>query len=75
MAIYLNARLSRDLPNQEANGGYTSLYADTKAEIAAEDKTVATVNAGAVVCLAGSHCITKLGEVLMLDSTGAWAEI
>ena len=70
MAIYLNAKPSRDLPNQDAHGGYTSLYADTKAEIAAEDDTVATANAGDVVCVPGSHCITKLGEVLMLDSTG-----
>ncbi len=75
MAIYLNARPSRDLPNQDAHGGYTSLYADTKAEIEAEDETVSTVNAGDVVCVPGSNCVTKLGEVLLLDSAGAWAEI
>ena len=52
-----------------------TFFADTKAEIAAEDEVVATGNAGDVTCLPGSACITKLGETLLLDSVGEWAEI
>ena len=52
-----------------------TFFADTKAEIAAEDEVVATGNAGDVTCLPGSACITKLGETLLMDSAGAWAEI
>ena len=52
-----------------------TFFADTMAEILAEDEVVATDNAGEVLCLPGSVCITKLGEVLLMDSASAWAEI
>lgn len=76
MAIYLNEwNAARSFPQCNVVGGYAQLYADTKAEIAAEDEVVATANSGDVTCLAGSACITKIGEVLLLDSAGSWAEI
>ena len=61
--------------NADRAGYVATLFADTKAEILAEDEVVATVNAGEVLCLPGSSCITKLGEVLLVDGAGAWGEI
>ena len=61
--------------NADRAGYVATLFADTKAEILAEDEVVATANAGEVLCLPGSACITKLGEVLLVDSAGAWGEI
>lgn len=61
--------------NADRAGYVATLFADTKAEIEAEDEVVATANAGEVLCLPGSGCITKLGEVLLLDSAGEWAVI
>ena len=75
MAIYMRELEHRGIPEQDAIGGLASLYADTSAEIAAEDGEVTTVNAGDVLCLPGSSCITKAGEVLLLDSAGVWAEV
>ena len=75
MAIYKNSWEHTGVPEQDVIGGVATLYADTKAEIAAEDEAVATVNAGTILCLPGSSCITKLGEVLIMDSAGVWAGI
>ena len=61
--------------NADRAGYVAMLFADTKAEVLAEDEVVATANAGEVLCLPGSSCITKLGEVLIVDSAGVWGEI
>ena len=61
--------------NADRAGYVATLFADTKAEILAEDEVVATANAGDVLCLPGSDCVTKLGEVLLLDGAGEWGEI
>ena len=61
--------------NADRAGYVATLFADDKAEMLAEDEVVATDNAGEVLCLPGSACITKLGEVLLVDGAGAWAEI
>ena len=70
MAIYLTS-----MPDKNIQGNHCGLFADTKAEIAGEDATVATANAGAVLCMPGSTCITPLGEVLILNTAGAWSEL
>lgn len=75
MGIYLNSWGDQRVSNRETLGTAVSLFATLKAEILAEDDTVATVNEGVVRCLPGSTCITKAGEVLILDSSDAWAEI
>lgn len=75
MAIYKNDWKHTGVPEQDVIGGVATLYADTKAEIVAEHEEVPTVNAGTILCLPGSSCITKLGEVLIMDSTGVWAQI
>jgi hypothetical protein len=61
--------------NLKAWGHMASLFADTKAEIQAEDEVVNTGNCGVVTCLAGSSCITLAGEVLQLGSNGTWTEM
>jgi hypothetical protein len=50
-----------------------SLYATLKAELTGA--ALNTVNGGAITCMVGSEGITKAGEVLQLDSDGAWYEI
>lgn len=62
-------------PDELIYGGAASLYADTKAEVLAEDATITTSNAGVKTFIEGSTAITPLGEVLILDSAGAWHEI
>ena len=61
-----------------ANTGVTeghrySLYATLKAELTGA--ALVSDNGGAITCMVGSEAITKLGEVLQLDSDGAWYEI
>lgn len=75
MAIYMREMDHRGIPEQDAFGGLASLFATTKGEITAEDAVVTTVNAGDLLCLPGSSCITKAGEVLFLDDAGIWAEV
>lgn len=70
MAIYLHN------PEDLRRWGHpASLYADTKAEIIAVGATVPTENEGTIVVLPGSNCVTALGEVLLINSSGVWAEI
>jgi hypothetical protein len=70
MAIYL-----RNPENLRPWGHAASLYASTKQEIIAAGSTVTTVNEGTIVVIPGSDCITKLGEVLLLDPVDGWGEI
>lgn len=56
-------------------GNTADLFADTKAEIVAEDAVLTTTNAGVITCPDGSSCITPLGEVMILNSAGVWAQI
>jgi hypothetical protein len=51
------------------------LFADTKAEILAEDATVLTTNAGLFPCQQGASCITAAGELCFMNSSGVWAEV
>lgn len=70
MAIYL-----RNPENLRPWGHAASLYSSTKQEIIAAGSTVTTQNEGTIVVIPGSECITKLGEVLLLDSVDGWVEI
>ncbi len=72
--ITLNSWGNLNQSNHQA-GVRASLFADLKAEIVAENDTVATANEGNVKCIAGSSCITAAGELLFINSSGVWNEV
>lgn len=74
MGIYVHSLGDQRVSGRDTFGTAVSLFADTKAEIAAEDDTVATVNEGVVKCIPGSDCVVHTGEVMMLNSAGVWAQ-